>query len=407
MLAVLAFVEASIALLFVEESGDLRVTLCAIVAIAIAVITLVSAPATRPFPALAGRRRSGTAGFGRLLVVVCWLLRVGVAGVAAGYIAWNADSDAIQPYAAVLVALSMILLVITQWGQHLAGFVTAVDELRGAGLARRVVAIVVAAVTAGVSSYLAALGERFRSLVMDPVWDHTREQWGLPDFLAGIVVALVGFLGLALIASLVGAAMLSIAFAIGPWTRLGRWLIKYSPVKYTRAVSVARISVVGMYATFPVAPNERATRWIYKGVRDSSGPLDAIFLSMLANDVAAAAAVLAPAGGSIVLRVVGDHEEIVLERGPGETELLHKFPEAAALRRIRLALQNIELGLPSTVRGSTEPDALDRDWSSTHEEPSWFSEPTHEDLAKEVLRYPPGAPWVRERLGLPAFHLDW
>ncbi|MFB6720876.1 hypothetical protein ACFCV3_11980 [Kribbella sp. NPDC056345] len=401
LIAGLAAAGASIALVFADESRDLRVTLCTVIAVAVAVITLAAAPATRPLPALAGHRRRGTARFGRVLVVISWTLRVAVAGVATWYITWNSDSAAIQPLAAALVALSMSLMVVAQWGQHLAGFVTAADDLRGSGLARRAVAIAAAAATAGVAGYLAALVERFRSLVMDPVWDHAREQWGWPSFLAGLLVALVTIVGVTLIASLVGAAMLSIAFLVGPWTRVGRWLIKYSPVKYTRWINAVRISVVGFTAAFPAAPNERTTRWIYQGVRDSSGPLEPIFLKMLTDDVAQAAAALAPAG-DIVLRAVGDHEEFVLESGPGETRRLDDFPEAAALRRIRLAVHTIELGLPSVVRCSSAAN-----WSSAPEEPEWFSEPSHEDLVKEVIRYPPGAPWVRDRLGLPRITLDW
>lgn len=402
VLAGLAAAGASIALVFVHESRDLRVILCTVIAVAVAVVALAYGPATRPFPALAGRRRRGVAGFGRLLVITSWMLRVAVSGAAAWYITWNADSEAVLPLAAALVALRMILVVVGQWGQHLAGFVTAVDDLRGSGLPRRLVAIAAAAATAAVAGYLAALGERFRSLIMDPVWEHAREQWGWPGFLAGLLVALVTVVGVTLIASLVGAAMLSIAFLIGPWTRLGRWLIKFSPVKYTRWIDAVSISVVGFHASFPAAPNERTTRWIYQGVRDSSGALHPVFLRMLADDVARAGAALAPVGGAIVLRAVGDHEEFVLDTGPGETQLLHDFPEAAALRRIRLALHTIELGLPSEVRCTSADD-----WSSAPGEPDWFAEPSHEDLVKEVIRYPPGAPWVRERLGIPQIELDW
>lgn len=453
LLAGLAAAGASIALVFVDESRDLRVTLCAIIAAAVAIITLVSAPAAKPYPALAGRRRPGVARFGRLLVRVCWLLRVGVAGTAAWFITWNSGSAAIQPLAAALVALSMVLVVMAQLGQHLAGFVTAVDDLRGPGLWRRASAIVVAAVAAGTAGYLAALLERFRSLAVDPVWEFLREEWGLPAFLAGLLVAVLTILVVTLVASLVGAAMLSIAFTIGPSTAVGRWLIKYSPVRYTRWVDSARISVVGFTASFPLAPDERATRWIYEGVRDSSGPLDPVFLGMLADDVARAVATLAPAGDrrtSVALRAVGDHEEVVLEQLPGgadgngaggngagnkgadgkgadgegtdgegtdgrsESRLLPDFPEAAALRRIRLALHDVEAGLPSVVRCSAQDGELeigywDKDpkWSFAAEEPEWFTEPGHEDLVREVVRYPPGAPWVRARLGLPAVELDW
>ena len=438
LLAGLAAAGASITLVFVDESRDLRVTLCTIIAAAVAIITLASAPAAKPYPALAGRRRPGVARLGRRLVRVCWLLRVGVAGAAAWVITWNSSSAAIQPLAAALVAVSMVLVAMAQLGQHLAGFVTAVDDLRGSGLWRRASAIVVAAVAAGTAGYLAALVERFRSLVVDPVWEFMREEWGLPAFVAGLLVTVLTILVVTLVASLVGAAMLSIAFAIGPGTTVGRWLIKYSPVRYTRWVDSARVSVVGFTASFPVAPDERATRWIYEGVRDSSGALDPVLLEMLADDVARAVAALAPAGDrrtSVTLRAVGDHEEVVLERLPAgaggkgtdgdgtdgeetegrrESRLLPDFPEATALRRIRLALHNVEAGLPSMVRCSAQDGTFNLDyweedpkWSFGAEEPEWFTEPGHEDLVRDVVQYPPGAPWVRERLGLPAVELDW
>ncbi|MFC9689215.1 hypothetical protein ACFTSF_11790 [Kribbella sp. NPDC056951] len=420
VLAGLMVVGVSIALVFVEESRSTRVTLCTLVGVGIGVVMLVSAPALRPHPALAGRRRRGVAGFGRLLVVICWLLRVVVAGTTAAYIAWNSHSAEIQPLAAALVALSMTLLVIAEFGQHLAGFVTAADELRGTGLVRRAGAIVVAAVSAGVAGYVADLVERLKGLVVDPVWDHAREQWGWPSFLAGVLVTLTTILVVTLLAIVVGAAMLSIAFAVGPWTRLGRLLMKYSPVKYARWLDGAYISVVGFSASFPKAPDERVVHWIYQGVRNSSGPLEPIFLKMLKDDVDRARVALAPEA-TVVLRAVGDHEEIVAEGlpagagGPLVTELLPDFPEAAALRRIRLGLHDIPLGLPSMVR--VEPPEADanrdywekeREWEATREEPAWFSsEPSHDDLVKEVVRHPPGPPWVRERLGLPEVHLDW
>jgi len=405
LLAGLTVAGASTALVLVDESRGLRVTLSAMVAVGVAVFTLVSAPAVRPVSALSGRRRRGTAGFGRLLVVVCWLLRVVVAGAAAGYIAWNTDSVAVQPVAAVLVAVSMLLVVVAQLGQHLAGFVTAADDLRGSGLPRRLVRIAVAAVTAGVASYVTAVVDRFRSLVTDPLWDHARHEWGLPGFLAGFLVALVTILVVMLLAILVGAAMLSLAFAIGPWTVLGRWLVKFSPVKYTRWIDSAHLSVIGFSASFPLAPNERATRWIYEGVRDSTGPLEPLFLKMLADDVVRAV----PAETTVVLRAVGDHEEILLEDpSTNTTRKLDNFPEAAALRRIRLALHNPYLGLPSAVRCSPGPSNTDAEWSTEQEEePDWLSEPSHDDLVKEVVRHPPAPPWLRHRLALPEIHPDW
>ena len=410
VLAALAFAGATFTLVVVDESRDLRVTLCAVIAAAAAVTTLVSAPAVRPLPALSGRRRPGTAWFGRLLVRTCWLLRVAVNGAAAGWVAWNADSGALQPGAAALVALSLVLVTVGQLGQYLAGFVTAIDDLRGSGLVRRAGTVTVAAVTAGVSGYLSVVVERFRTLVTDPVWELLREEWGLPSFLAGLVVALVTLLVVTVVACVVGVLMLSLAFAVGPHTVLGRGLMRYSPVRYTRWVDSAYVSVVGLSASFPVARDERTTRLIYEGVRRTTGPLDPVFLQMLADDVARAHAALVPPdeqGTSIVLRAVGDHDEILLDGGRGARPV-DDFPEAAALRRIRLALHSPESGLPSEVRCSMRDDGWDGPgWSTSVAEPAWLTVPGHDDLAREVVRYPPGAPWVRERLDLPAVGLDW
>jgi hypothetical protein len=408
-LATLAVVGASVTLVLLEESRDLRVTLCATIAVAVAVITLLSPPAVTPQPALAGRRRRGAAALGRLLVRLCWLLRVGINGAAAWVITWNADSAAIQPLAAGLVALSMLLVVVVQAGQHLAGFVTAVDDLRGRGLLNRAGAIVVAAVTAGSAGYLAALTERFRDLVVSPVWGLTREAWGLPTFFAVILTALWTIVVVLLIAGVVGVAMLSVAQLLGPGSAVGRWLAEHSPVKLTRWVDGVRVSITSFTDSGP--PTKRAARWLAEELRHSSGPLPPDFILMLADDVERARTELVRDTGrdaSVALRAVGDHEEIVLEHTEDgeperhEAELLRDFPEAEALRRIRLALHDPVAGLPSVVRCSPG-DGLE----APTDEPDWLATPGHEDLLREVVRHPPGPAWVRERLGLPAVEPDW
>ena len=441
-LAGLTAAGASIALVFVDESTDLRVTLCATIAAAVAVVTLVSAPAVKPYPALAGRRPLGVARLGRLLVRVCWLLRVGVTGAAAWFITWNAGSAAIQPLAAGLVALSMILVATAQVGQHLAGFVTAVDDLRGPGLLRRAGAIVVAAVAAGTAGYLAALLERFRSLADGIPCGSWREEWGLPVFLAGLLVALVTILVVTLVAGVVGAAMLSIAFTIGPGTTIGRWLIKFSPVRYTRWVDSARISVVGFTASFPVAPDERATRWIYEGVRDSSGPLDPVFLGMLADDVARAVADLAPAGDrttSVALRAVGDHEEESWSAGPRAPAARERTARERTARERTAKEPRDGAGHGCSTTFPRRRRCGGSGWRSTTSRPGsprWCAarHRTASSSSTTGRRTPSGPSWRRnpngspspatrtssgrscgtrpralgaERLGLPAVELDW
>lgn len=407
-LASLAAVAATVALVLVEESRELRADLSTTVAVAVAVVTLLAPPAVRPHPALAGRRRRGAAAGGRLLVRLCWLLRVGVNGAAAWVITWNADTTAVQPLAAGLVALSMVLAVVVQAGQHLAGFVTAVDDLRGRGLLHRAGAIVVAAVTAGSAGYLAALTERFRDLVVSPVWELTRESWGLPAFFAVLLTALWTIIVLLLIAGVAGAAMLSVAQLLGPGNAVGRWLAAHSPVKLTRHVNGVRVSITSV--TDSGRPSKRAARWLSQELRHTSGPLPPNFLRMLADDVEHARAELVRSTGQdagVALRAVGDHEEIVLERpsadgGGAPAEALRDFPEAAALRRIRLALHDPVTGLPSVVRCSAHGEL-----EAPTDEPGWLTAPDHEDLLREVVRHPPGPVWVRDRLGLPAVEPGW
>lgn len=413
LLASLAAVGAGATLVLLEESRDLRVGLCATIAIAVALLTLLSPPAVSPPPALAGRRRRGAAAFGRLLVRLCWLLRVGVNGASAWVITWNADSAAVQPLAAGLVALSMVLAVTIQAGQHLAGFVTAADDLRGRGLLNRAGTIVVAAVAAGSAGYLAALAERLRDLVVSPVWELTRETWGLPAFFAVLLTGLWTIVVVVVIGGAAGAAMLSVARLLGPGNAVGRWLAAHSPVKLTRSVYGVRVSITSVRDSGP--PTKRAARWLYEELRHTSGPLHPTYLRMLADDVERARAELARRAGhddgSVALRAVGDHEEMVLEyprpdgRPAGErheAQLLSDFPEAAALRRIRLALHDPVAGLPSVVRCSPLSEL-----TAPTEEPDWLVVPGHEDLLREVVRHPPGPIWVRERLGLPAVEPDW
>lgn len=410
-LAAVAAAGATVALVLLEESRDLRVGLCATVAVAVAVSTLLAPPAVTPQPALAGRRRPGAARLGRLLVRLCWLLRVGVNGAAAWVITWNADSAAIQPLAAGLVALSLILVLVVQAGQHLAGFVTALDDVRGRGLLSRAGAIVVAAVAAGTAGYLAALAERFRDLIVNPVWELTRETWSLPAFFAVVLTALWTIVVVMLIAGVVGAAMLSVSQLLGPGNAVGRWLAAHSPVTFTRWVNGVRVSITGFTGSAP--PTKRSTRWLHEELRHTSGPLHPQFIRMLADDVARARTELVGTSGrdaSVALRAVGDHEEIVLEFRPSdggpageghEAQLLHDFPETAALRRIRLALHDPLGGLPSVVRCSPRDQ-----FEAPTDEPDWLSAPGHEDLLREVVRHPPGPAWVRERLGLPAVEPD-
>lgn len=409
-LASLAAVGASVTLVLVEESRELRADLSTTVAVAVAVVTLLSPPAVRPDPALAGRRRRGAAALGRLLVRLAWLLRVGVNGAAAWAITWNTDSAAIQPLAAGLVALTMVLAVVVQTGQHLAGFVTAADDLRGRGWLSRAGAIVVGAVAAGSAGYLAALTERFRDLIVSPVWELTRETWGLPGFFAGLLTALWTLVVLLLLAGVAGVAMLSVAQLLGPGNAVGRWLAEHSPVKLTRHVNGVRVSITSV--TDSGRPSKRAARWLDQELRHTSGPLPLEFLQLLADDVEQARAELARGtdpGASVALRAVGDHEELVLEHtsagdGPSgmRAEPLRDFREAAALRRIRLALRDPVTGLPSVVRCSPGGEL-----AAPVDEPGWLSAPGHEDLLKEVVRHPPGPVWVRERLGLPAVEPDW
>lgn len=413
LLASLAAAGAGATLVLLEESRDLRVGLCATIAIAVALLTLLSPPAVSPPPALAGRRRRGAAAFGRLLVRLCWLLRVGINGASAWVITWNADSAAVQPLAAGLVALSMVLAVTVQAGQHLAGFVTAADDLRGRGLLNRAGTIVVAAVAAGSAGYLAALAERLRDLVVSPVWELTRETWGLPAFFAVLLTGLWTIVVVVVIGGAAGAAMLSVARLLGPGNAVGRWLAAHSPVKLTRSVHGVRVSITSVRDSGP--PTKRAARWLYEELRHTSGPLHPTYLRMLADDVERARTELARRAGhddgSVALRAVGDHEEMVLEYpradgGPAgerhEAQLLSDFPEAAALRRIRLALHDPVAGLPSVVRCSPLGEL-----TAPTEEPEWLVVPGHEDLLREVVRHPPGPVWVRERLGLPAVEPDW
>lgn len=408
-LASLTVVVASVALVLLEESRELRADLSTTIAVAVAVVTLLAPPAVTPDPALAGRRRRGAAALGRLLVRLCWLLRVGVNGAAAWVITWNAGSAAIQPLAAGLVALSMVLAVVVQAGQHLAGFVTAADDLRGRGLLRAGT-IVVAAVTAGCAGYLAALTERFRDLIVNPVWELTRETWGLPGFFAVLLTALWTIVIVLLLAGVAGAAMLSVAQLLGPGNAVGQWLAEHSPVKLTRHVNGVRVSITSFAESG--RPSKRAARWLYEELRHTTGPLPAEFIQMLAGEVERARAELTRATGqdmSVALRAVGDHEELVLEHpsaagGPSGTraEVLRDFPEAAALRRIRLALHDPVTGLPSAVRCSPGGE-----FEAPRGEPDWLTAPGHEDLLREVVRHPPGPVWVRRRLGLPAIEPDW
>jgi hypothetical protein len=408
----LATIGAGATLVLVEESRDLRIVLCATIAIAVALLTLLAPPAVSPVPALAGRRRRGTAALGRLLVRLCWLLRVGINGASAWFITWNAGSAALQPVAAGLVALSMVLAVVIQAGQHLAGFVTAVDDLRGRGLLNRAGAVVVAAVAAGSAGYLAALVERFRQLVVNPVWETTRETWDLPGFFAVLLTALWTTVVVVLIAGVLGAVMLFAAQLLGPGTAVGRWLAAHSPVKLTRTVHGVRVSITSVKE--PDRPTKRAARWLREELRHTSGPLHPTYLLMLVDDVERARAELvrgAGRDGSVALRAVGDHEEMVLEfPAPDggsagehlEAQPIHDFPEAAALRRIRLALHDPAGGLPSVVRCS--PSSV---LEAPTDEPGWLTEPGHEDLLREVVRHPPGPVWVRARLGLPAVDPGW
>ena len=411
-LASCAAIAATATLVFVEESRELRADLSTTVAVAVAVVTLLAPPAVRPDPALIGRRRRGAAALGRLLVRLCWLLRVGVLGAAAWVITWNTDSAAIQPLAAGLVALGMVLAVVMQAGQHLAGFVTAADDLRGRGWLSRAGAIVVAAVAAGSAGYLAALTERLRDLVVSPVWELTRETWGLPGFFAVLLTALWAIVVLLLLAGVAGAAMLSVAQVLGPGNAVGRWLAAHSPVKLTRHVNGVRVSITSF--TDSGRPSKRAARWLYEELRHTSGPLPPEFIRMLADDVERARAELVRETGrnvGVALRAVGDHEELVLEHPaadggasgePGEVRPLRDFPEAAALRRIRLALHDPVTGLPSVVRCSAHGE-----FEAPTDEPDWLTAPGHEDLLREVVRYPPGPVWVRDRLGLPAVDPGW
>lgn len=410
-LAALAAVGAGAALVFLEESRDLRVGLCATVAVAVAVLTLLSPPAVRPPPALTGRRRRGAVAFGRLLVRLCWLLRVGINGASAWFITWNADSAALQPIAAGLVASSMVLVVVIQAGQHLTGFVTALDDLRGRGLLNRAGTIVVAAAAAGSAGYLAALTERLRDLVVTPVWELTRETWGLAAFFAVLLTALWTIVVVLLVAGVLGFVMRTVAQLLGPGNAVGRWLAAHSPVKLTRTVNGVLVSITSAREG---RPTKRAARWLREELRHTTGPLHPTYLRMLADDVGQARAELVRRtgrDGSVALRAVGDHEELVLEHaappdGPAgehsEVQLLRDFPEAAALRRIRRALHDPVGGLPSVVRCSPG-DGFD----APTDEPDWVTAPGHEDLLREVVRHPPGPVWVRERLGLPAVDPGW
>lgn len=428
VVAALAAAAAAAALVLLDESRDLRVVLCATVAAGVAVGTLLAPPATRPHPALAARRRRGVAGLGRLLVRVFWLLRVGANGAAAWFITWNADSAEIQPLAAGLVALSMVLLILVQVGQHLAGLVTALDDLRGRGLLGRAATIVAAAAIAGSAGYIAAVVERCRRLVVDPVWDLTRDHWGLPVVLAGLVTGLVTFVVVTTAAGVAGIVMLSVSYALGPRNAFGRWLAARSPVQYARSVDSLRISVIGFTYSGPAAPTERTIRRIYRGVRYGTGPLELVFVEMLLRDVAAARAALVPPGGRdacVVLRAAGDHEEVVLgyelPDNRRETLVLHGFSEVAALRRLRLAFSTPLEGLPSQLWCADEgwtgagvrtgPDSPRRrvplPFDATTAEPDWCAPPRRDDLVREVVCHPPGPPWVRERLGLPAADPGW
>ncbi|WP_285101350.1 hypothetical protein [Promicromonospora sp. MEB111] len=427
LLAWLASAVSSTVLVVHDESRDLRVVLCATIAVSLAVIRLLVPPEVTPLPALSGRRRRSVAAFGRLVVRVCWLLRGLATGAAAWVVTWNADSAAFQPLTAALVAASMTLATVGQLGQHAAGFVTAAEDLRGTGLLNRLGTIVVAAVTAGSAGLVAAFVNWFWDRAGDPVWTLTREDWGLPSFVAGLLTGVTTFLVVATIAGAVGVAMMSVALALGPGNAVGRWLGAHSPVQYARWIDSVHVNVLGFTYSGPAVPTERVARSIYRGVRDSSGALHPVFLRMLSEDVLDAAARLLPAGAQepwVSLCAVGDHEEIHLEflpagagpDEPREARRLHDFAETAALRRLRTGLPSPLEGLPAEVRCAPrgtpmgagrwtdlgdctvgEPRAANGDSL----EPDWADVPVRDDLIREVVRHPPGPRRVREQLGLP------